>query len=123
MPRGTLRDTRFSECYLLVHVHPLAGTLNAHWMLVMPGGRYGMHHLAISMSNSNSTSVVLPHMQFSSQTAHILRAARLKEDEKEFAVVCAVPVTAPGITYIYGRQSCDTRYKCAVLTSSYVIAI
>eukprot|EP00811_Abedinium_folium_P015315 NODE_2427_length_2215_cov_11.255747.p1 GENE.NODE_2427_length_2215_cov_11.255747~~NODE_2427_length_2215_cov_11.255747.p1 ORF type:complete len:580 (-),score=156.54 NODE_2427_length_2215_cov_11.255747:474-2183(-) len=48
------------------------GTINSHWMLVMPGGR-------------------------------------LSEKEKDYAVACAVPVDAPGITYIYGRQSCDLR--------------
>ena len=33
----------------------------------------------------------------------------LKEDEGEWAVCCAVPTEAPGIIYVYGRQSCDTR--------------
>ena len=31
---------------------------------------------------------------------------RLGDEEKEFAVVAAVPVTAAGLTYIYGRQCC-----------------
>jgi len=48
------------------------GTLNSHWMLVMPG-------------------------------------ASLKPSEKDYAIACAVPVDAPGLTYIYGRQSCDLR--------------
>jgi 4-hydroxybutyryl-CoA dehydratase/vinylacetyl-CoA-Delta-isomerase len=30
-------------------------------------------------------------------------------DDKDYAIVGAVPVDAKGITYIYGRQSCDTR--------------
>lgn len=34
---------------------------------------------------------------------------RLGIDDAEYAVVGAVPVDAKGITYIYGRQSCDTR--------------
>ena len=34
---------------------------------------------------------------------------RLSLADKDYAVVGAVPVEAPGITYIYGRQSCDTR--------------
>lgn len=33
----------------------------------------------------------------------------LKEDEKDWAVCFAIPVDAPGITYVYGRQSSDTR--------------
>lgn len=48
------------------------GCLNAHWLLVLPGGR-------------------------------------MVERDKEYAVVCAIPVTAPGLTFIYGRQSCDLR--------------
>jgi 4-hydroxybutyryl-CoA dehydratase/vinylacetyl-CoA-Delta-isomerase len=34
---------------------------------------------------------------------------RLGAGDKDYAVVGAIPVEAPGITYIYGRQSCDTR--------------
>jgi 4-hydroxybutyryl-CoA dehydratase/vinylacetyl-CoA-Delta-isomerase len=34
---------------------------------------------------------------------------RLTENDKDYAVVGAMPADAPGITYIYGRQSCDTR--------------
>jgi aromatic ring hydroxylase len=48
------------------------GTLNSHYMLVMPGGK-------------------------------------LDPAEKDYAICCAVPVDAPGLTYIYGRQSCDLR--------------
>eukprot|EP00931_Biecheleriopsis_adriatica_P036339 TRINITY_DN20936_c0_g1_i1.p1 TRINITY_DN20936_c0_g1~~TRINITY_DN20936_c0_g1_i1.p1 ORF type:complete len:574 (+),score=120.99 TRINITY_DN20936_c0_g1_i1:39-1760(+) len=48
------------------------GTLNSHWMIVMPGGK-------------------------------------LDAADKAYAVACAVPVDAPGLTYIYGRQSCDLR--------------
>ncbi len=34
---------------------------------------------------------------------------RLEEGDHDYAVVGAVPADAPGLTYIYGRQSCDTR--------------
>ena len=34
---------------------------------------------------------------------------RLTENDKDYAIVCAVPVDDPGLTFIYGRQSCDTR--------------
>ena len=34
---------------------------------------------------------------------------RLSAADSDYAVVAAFPVDAPGITYIYGRQSCDTR--------------
>ncbi|SDI13545.1 4-hydroxyphenylacetate 3-hydroxylase family protein [Desulfosporosinus hippei] len=33
----------------------------------------------------------------------------LKENEKEWAVSFAIPLESPGIIYVYGRQSCDTR--------------
>jgi len=48
------------------------GTLNSHYMIVMPGGK-------------------------------------LDEHDKDYAVACAIPVDAKGLTYIYGRQSCDLR--------------
>ena len=33
----------------------------------------------------------------------------LKEDEKEWAIAFAIPLDTPGMVYVYGRQSCDTR--------------
>lgn len=39
----------------------------------------------------------------------VMPTMRLGERDRDYAVVGAVPVDAPGITYIYGRQSCDTR--------------
>jgi 4-hydroxybutyryl-CoA dehydratase/vinylacetyl-CoA-Delta-isomerase len=34
---------------------------------------------------------------------------RLRPADRDYAVVAAVPVDHPGLTFIYGRQSCDTR--------------
>ena len=48
------------------------GTVNSHWMIVMP-------------------------------------TMRLKKEDHDYAVIGAVPVDAEGITYVCGRQSCDTR--------------
>lgn len=39
----------------------------------------------------------------------VMPTMRLMEADREYAVVAAIPVSAPGITYVYGRQSCDTR--------------
>ncbi len=39
----------------------------------------------------------------------IMPTIRLTEDDRDYAIVGAFPVDAPGVTYIYGRQSCDTR--------------
>ncbi|WP_435355616.1 4-hydroxyphenylacetate 3-hydroxylase family protein [Emticicia sp. SJ17W-69] len=39
----------------------------------------------------------------------VMPTIRLTEQDKEYAIVGAIPVDAEGITYIYGRQSCDTR--------------
>lgn len=39
----------------------------------------------------------------------VMPTMRLKSEDKGYAIVGAVPVDAPGIEYIYGRQSCDTR--------------
>ena len=39
----------------------------------------------------------------------VMPTLRLGERDRDFAIVGAIPVDAEGITYIYGRQSCDTR--------------
>jgi len=39
----------------------------------------------------------------------IMPTLRMREDDKDYAVSCAVPTDADGVTLIYGRQSCDTR--------------
>lgn len=39
----------------------------------------------------------------------IMPTIRLAEGDRDWAVVGAMPADAKGITYIYGRQSCDTR--------------
>ena len=39
----------------------------------------------------------------------VMPTIRLGEDDRDYAIVGAIPVDAEGITYIYGRQSCDTR--------------
>ncbi len=39
----------------------------------------------------------------------IMPTIRLTDKDKDYGIVGAIPVDAPGITYIYGRQSCDTR--------------
>ena len=35
----------------------------------------------------------------------IMPTMRLREEDKDYAVVCAVPVDDPGLSFIYGRQS------------------
>jgi 4-hydroxybutyryl-CoA dehydratase/vinylacetyl-CoA-Delta-isomerase len=39
----------------------------------------------------------------------VMPTMRLGPEDEAYAIVGAVPVDAQGITYIYGRQSCDTR--------------
>jgi 4-hydroxybutyryl-CoA dehydratase/vinylacetyl-CoA-Delta-isomerase len=39
----------------------------------------------------------------------VMPTIRLGPGDKDYAIVGALPVDAPGITYLYGRQSCDTR--------------
>ncbi|HEY8559846.1 MAG TPA: 4-hydroxyphenylacetate 3-hydroxylase N-terminal domain-containing protein [Pyrinomonadaceae bacterium] len=39
----------------------------------------------------------------------VMPTMRLTENDRNYAIVGAIPVDAEGITYIYGRQSCDTR--------------
>ena len=39
----------------------------------------------------------------------VMPTMRLGPEDRDYAVIGAIPVDAPGITYIYGRQSCDRR--------------
>jgi 4-hydroxybutyryl-CoA dehydratase/vinylacetyl-CoA-Delta-isomerase len=39
----------------------------------------------------------------------VMPTVAMKNDEKDFAISCAIPSDASGITYIYGRQSNDSR--------------
>lgn len=39
----------------------------------------------------------------------VMPTLRLTDNDKDFAICAAIPVDHPGITYIYGRQSCDSR--------------
>ncbi|MCC7386277.1 MAG: 4-hydroxybutyryl-CoA dehydratase [Deltaproteobacteria bacterium] len=39
----------------------------------------------------------------------VMPTMRLTPADRDYAVVAAIPVDHPGLTFIYGRQSCDTR--------------
>ncbi len=39
----------------------------------------------------------------------VMPTMRLREADQDYAITAAIPVDHPGLTYIYGRQSCDTR--------------
>ncbi len=39
----------------------------------------------------------------------VMPTASLQPEERDYAIACALPADTPGITYIYGRQSCDER--------------
>ncbi len=39
----------------------------------------------------------------------VMPTMRLRPVDKDYAIIAAIPVDHPGLTYIYGRQSCDTR--------------
>jgi len=39
----------------------------------------------------------------------VMPTLRLRSEDKDYAVSCAIPTDAPGVTLIYGRQACDTR--------------
>lgn len=39
----------------------------------------------------------------------VMPTMRLGEEDRDWSVVCAVPVESAGLTYVYGRQSCDSR--------------
>jgi 4-hydroxybutyryl-CoA dehydratase/vinylacetyl-CoA-Delta-isomerase len=39
----------------------------------------------------------------------VMPGSRLGKEEADYAIAGALPVNADGLTYVYGRQSCDTR--------------
>lgn len=39
----------------------------------------------------------------------VMPTIRLRPEDEDYAVCAAIPVEDPGLTFIYGRQSCDTR--------------
>ena len=39
----------------------------------------------------------------------IMPTLAMRNEDKEYAICCAIPADAEGITYYYGRQSCDLR--------------
>lgn len=57
----------------------------------------------VTGAKAHQTGVINSHWMI------IMPTIRLLEKDKDWGIVGAIPVDAPGITYIYGRQSCDTR--------------
>jgi 4-hydroxybutyryl-CoA dehydratase/vinylacetyl-CoA-Delta-isomerase len=57
----------------------------------------------ISGAKAHQTGCINSHWMI------VMPTLRLGENDRDYAVVGAVPVDAKGITYVYGRQSCDTR--------------
>lgn len=41
----------------------------------------------------------------------VMPTQALKPNERDYAICCSLPVDAPNIVYIYGRQSCDDRRR------------
>ena len=39
----------------------------------------------------------------------VMPTMRLTPADRDYAIVCAVPVDHPGLRFVVGRQSCDTR--------------
>jgi 4-hydroxybutyryl-CoA dehydratase/vinylacetyl-CoA-Delta-isomerase len=62
-----------------------------------------VHGVTIRGAKAHQTGCINSHWMI------VMPTMRLGENDRDFAIVGAVPVDAPGITYIYGRQSCDTR--------------
>ena len=59
--------------------------------------------IIVTGAKAHQTGAVNSHEQL------IMPTIALKEEDKAYAVSFAIPSDAPGITMIYGRQSCDTR--------------
>jgi 4-hydroxybutyryl-CoA dehydratase/vinylacetyl-CoA-Delta-isomerase len=59
--------------------------------------------VVIRGAKAHQTGSVNSHMVL------VMPTQSLKQDEKDYAIACALPADSEGITYIYGRQSCDER--------------
>jgi 4-hydroxybutyryl-CoA dehydratase/vinylacetyl-CoA-Delta-isomerase len=59
--------------------------------------------VVIRGAKAHQTGAVNSHMVL------VMPTVSLREDERDYAIVCALPADTEGITYIYGRQSCDER--------------
>ncbi|MEO1434832.1 MAG: 4-hydroxyphenylacetate 3-hydroxylase N-terminal domain-containing protein [Bacteroidota bacterium] len=57
----------------------------------------------ISGAKAHQTGCINSHWMM------VMPTMRMGENDRDYAIVGAVPVDAKGITYVYGRQSCDTR--------------
>ncbi len=60
--------------------------------------------IVISGYKANQTGILFAH------EVVIVPTTAMKEEDKDFAVACAVPADAPGITYVLGRTPQDKRF-------------
>ncbi|MCP4732622.1 MAG: 4-hydroxybutyryl-CoA dehydratase, partial [Bosea sp.] len=61
------------------------------------------HGVYVSGAKAHQTGCLNSHWLI------VMPTMRLDAADKDYAIVGAIPVDAEGITYIYGRQSCDSR--------------
>jgi 4-hydroxybutyryl-CoA dehydratase/vinylacetyl-CoA-Delta-isomerase len=66
-------------------------------------GRRTRDGVFISGAKAHQTGCINSHWLL------VMPTMRLGDNDRDYAIVGAVPSDADGITYIYGRQSCDTR--------------
>ncbi|NHI94017.1 MAG: 4-hydroxybutyryl-CoA dehydratase [Candidatus Lokiarchaeota archaeon] len=59
--------------------------------------------VVIRGSKAHQTGAVNSHEHL------IMPTLTMRNEEKKFTICCAIPADHPGITYFYGRQSCDLR--------------
>ncbi|HJX03529.1 MAG TPA: 4-hydroxyphenylacetate 3-hydroxylase N-terminal domain-containing protein [Dehalococcoidia bacterium] len=59
--------------------------------------------IVIKGAKASQTGAANSHEQL------IMPTMRMREADKDYAVSCAIPTDAEGVTLIYGRQPCDTR--------------
>ena len=59
--------------------------------------------IVIRGAKANQTGTVNSHEML------VMPTLRMTEEDKDYAVSCAIPTDAEGVHLIYGRQSCDTR--------------
>lgn len=59
--------------------------------------------VVIRGAKAHQTGAINSHLHL------VMPTLAMREEDKDYAISCSVPVDHPNITYIYGRQSCDLR--------------
>jgi 4-hydroxybutyryl-CoA dehydratase / vinylacetyl-CoA-Delta-isomerase len=93
---GQLTGTCFQRCVGMDAINPL---FSVTYDMDQAAGTF-YHRASASLSEMNHVN---------SHWILVMPTMRLRPVDRDYAVCAAIPVDHPSLTFIYGRQSCDTR--------------